>query len=328
MNKEKWIAALIAVAVTASVTIALTLLSTDFFAVYGLSIFLATPFACGAVCVLIYNRKGNKERCESLSVAFLGGCIALLGFLLIGLEGLICLGMAAPVVLPLFLVGGLFGFTVSTRIRRKAVSDITSLLLISFIPFLMGFESRQQNNSSPARSVQTRVVIEATPEQVWKEVLAFSPIPAPKELLFRAGIAYPTDARIEGEGVGAIRYCNFSTGSFVEPITHWEENRRLAFDVIEQPQPMIEISPYTRIHPPHLDWAIQSERGEFLIRDLGDGKVELIGTTWYRIAMQPEPYWGWLTDKLIHKIHLRVLNHIKHTVESQLNEIKIQEQKN
>jgi hypothetical protein len=79
---------------------------------------------------------------------------------------------------------------------------------------------------------------------------------------------------------------------------------------------MTEISPYTGIHPPHLDWAVQSERGEFMIIELGDGRMELMGTTWYRMRMAPATYWGWLTDKLIQMIHLRVLNHIKQTTEA------------
>lgn len=319
MIKEKLISALVAIAVTATAAIGLAMLSIEFFDLYGAGIFLVTPFVCGAVSVLIYNRKGDKKIGESLSVALIGGCLTLLGFLALGLEGLICLAMAAPIVVPLFIAGGILGFAVSNIFRRKEISGFSSLLLIGFVPLLMGFESRQ-SNTSPERSVQTSVVIDGTPEAVWREVIAFSPIPEPKEWLFRIGIAYPTEARIEGDGVGAIRYCNFSTGSFVEPITHWEENKRLAFDVVEQPEPMIEISPYTGIHPPHLDWAIRSERGEFKINDLGDGRVELIGTTWYRIKMEPEPYWGWLTDKMIQMIHLRVLNHIRQTTESDANQ--------
>jgi hypothetical protein len=35
-----------------------------------------------------------------------------------------------------------------------------------------------------------------------------------------------------------VRYCVFSTGPFVEPITVWEPGRRLGFDVAQQPPPM------------------------------------------------------------------------------------------
>ena len=43
---------------------------------------------------------------------------------------------------------------------------------------------------------------------------------------------------IEGEGVGAVRHCVFSTGAFVEPITIWNEPRHLRFDVTAMPEPM------------------------------------------------------------------------------------------
>lgn len=315
MKKEKFISALIAIVLTAIIAVCLTMLSIEFLELYGRAIFVATPFVCGAVCVLIYNRKGDKKIGESLSVSLLGGWMTLLLFLLLGLEGLICLVVAMPIIVPLFAVGGLIGIIISRICRKKESALIASVLLIGLVPILMGFEATQSDRST-LRSVQTRVIINATPESVWKEVIAFSPIPTPQEWFFRLGIAYPTDAKIEGHGVGAIRYCNFSTGAFVEPITHWEEPSRLAFDVSEQPKPMIEISPYGTINPPHLNWAIQSERGEFRLNHLDDGRVELVGTTWYRVKMEPEAYWGWIADEIIHRIHLRVLNHIRQTVES------------
>ena len=65
---------------------------------------------------------------------------------------------------------------------------------------------------------------------VWPRVIAFAPMDAPRDLIFRAGVAYPVRAYIDGAGVGATRYCVFSTGAFVEPITRWEPGVALAFD--------------------------------------------------------------------------------------------------
>ena len=123
------------------------------------------------------------------------------------------------------------------------------------------------------RTSVTTVGINAPIEVVWNEVIAFSKIDEPEELLFRLGIAYPIDARIEGEGVVAVRHCNFSTGSFVEPITHWEPNKKLAFDVLEQPHPMKELSPFDHLHPPHLDWAVRSIQGQFILDHDEKGRV-------------------------------------------------------
>jgi hypothetical protein len=87
-------------------------------------------------------------------------------------------------------------------------------------------------------AVHSEVIVHASPEQVWKHVVTFSDLPEPDEWYFRTGLAYPKRARIEGSGKGAIRYCEFSTGPFVEPIEVWNEPHLLAFRVTESPAPM------------------------------------------------------------------------------------------
>ena len=135
--------------------------------------------------------------------------------------------------------------------------------------------------------------------------------PTPREWLFRLGVAYPRRARIEGTGVGAIRYCEFSTGPFVEPITRWKASSRLAFDVTAQPAPMTEWSPYRRVHAPHLDGYFRSRRGEFRLVRLDGDRTRLEGRTWYELEMAPQTYWKMLADVIMSRIHLRVLTHVK-----------------
>ncbi len=132
--------------------------------------------------------------------------------------------------------------------------------------------------------------------------------------IFRYGISYPIDSEVKGVGVGAIRYCNFSTGSFVEPIDVWDEPNHLHFYVEEQPIPMKELSPYD-INPKHLHGYFVSTKGEFKLTDLGNGKTKLEGTTWYYNKIKPELYWSFWTDFIIHSVHSRVLNHIKKEAE-------------
>jgi len=83
---------------------------------------------------------------------------------------------------------------------------------------------------------------------------------------------------IDGEGVGALRRCEFSTGAFVEPIIVWDAPRRLSFDVTAQPDPMRELSPYRSARPPHLAGAFRARRGEFRLIALPDGRTRLEGT--------------------------------------------------
>jgi uncharacterized protein YndB with AHSA1/START domain len=163
----------------------------------------------------------------------------------------------------------------------------------------------------PVFEVRTSIEIAAPPEQVWRHVVTFSELPEPDEWFFRAGLAYPKRARIEGSGVGAVRYCEFSTGSFVEPIEVWNEPRLLRFRVTENPAPMHEWSPYSEVMPRHLHGYLVSEHGQFRLTPLPDNRTLLEGTTWYRHGLWPAEYWRWWSDAIIHRIHLRVLNHIR-----------------
>jgi hypothetical protein len=160
-------------------------------------------------------------------------------------------------------------------------------------------------------AVRTSVVVDAPPEVVWRHVVSFSPLPSRRSLLLRSGIAYPTRAWIDGTGVGAIRHCVFSTGAFVEPITRWDEPRLLAFDVTSQPPAMRELSPWGAIHPPHLDGFLRSRRGQFRLVALPGGRTLLEGTTWYSDRIWPAAYWRIWSDAIIHRIHRRVLDHVK-----------------
>jgi hypothetical protein len=171
--------------------------------------------------------------------------------------------------------------------------------------------------ATPLREVRSSVVIAASPDVVWRNVIAFPPLPEPSELVFRAGIAYPMRGEIRGEGVGAVRYCVFSTGAFVEPITRWEPGRRLSFDVSEQPRPLQEWSPYANIAPPHLDGYFRSRRGEFRLVALPDGRTRLEGSTWYEMRLEPAAYWVLFGDAFIERIHRRVLDHIASNAEAE-----------
>jgi hypothetical protein len=182
------------------------------------------------------------------------------------------------------------------------------------VPLFIGIEPRA---APPTHEVLTILEINAPPDVVWRHVVTFPELPPPTEALFRAGVAAPVRARIEGNGVGAIRYCDFTTGSFVEPITAWEENRLLAFDITTQAPPMTELSPYRDVHPPHLDGYFRATRGEFRLVPLPGGRTRLEGRTAYVVDMFPQGYWTVPARAIVNAIHARVLHHIQSLAEEE-----------
>jgi hypothetical protein len=227
----------------------------------------------------------------------------------VALEGVICVVMAAPLALALAALGGMLGYHIQASHWRTTSPVMLSVVLLALPAFL----SVEQIGGldSPTFAVRTAIEVNAPPEQVWHQVVTFAEIPPPSELLFRAGIAYPIRAEITGRGPGAIRRCIFSTGAFVEPIEVWDEPRLLKFGVTENPAPLTELTLYGHVRPPHLHGYFLSREGQFLLSRLPDGRILLEGTTWYRHAIWPQGYWRLWSDYIIHRIHLRVLGHIR-----------------
>lgn len=300
--------------VVVPVGIAVTLLSTNMLNLYGWGLFIAAPFCLGFGAALIYGYHEPRSfwGCIGVSVAaasFLG-----VALMLLAVEGLICLIMAAGIDLPLAAMGGAVGYILQRRptVMRSAPAALASVIL--FIPGVLGFEHARPE-LAPMLVVRTAIEIDAPPERVWKDVISFAEIPEPKETIFRLGVAYPKRATIVGAGVGAVRHCEFSTGPFVEPIEVWDAPRLLKFSVTANPAPMQEWTPYKSIHPPHLIGFLESRGGQFLFTPLPGGRTRLEGTTWYQHNLWPAPYWQLWSDAIIHRIHLRVLRHIKDSSE-------------
>ncbi|HET7841821.1 MAG TPA: DUF805 domain-containing protein [Terriglobia bacterium] len=306
--------AAMAVLVTVILGTACAALGTQFLARYGWGLFVALPFCLGLISALIYGWHESRGPGGCLLVATISLLFLSLALLGLAFEGVICLLMAAPLGEILALMGATFGYLLQRRPWHREQAPAALMALVLFAPLLMGAESAAPL-PPPLLAVKTSIDIAAPPEIVWRRVVAFSELPPPRETLFRLGIAYPTRAIINGQGPGAVRHCEFSTGAFVEPIQVWDEPRLLQFSVVAQPAPMQEWTPYHEIHPRHLSVYLASERGQFLLTPLPSGGTHLEGTTWYRHHMWPADYWQLWSDAIIHRIHLRVLRHIKELAE-------------
>ena len=309
--------AIVGVLLTTVLGLAITILSTEVLGDYGWGLFVATPFCLGLFSSLVYGARERREFGDCAAVGTAAVATASVALIVVAVEGAICVFMALPITIGLGLAGAFVGYLIQSRGTRRPSAQVVSAAVL-VLPLLLGVESLQ-GREPPLRSVTTQIVVDAPPAVVWRHVVAVEPLPQRRELVFRLGIAYPTRAVLDGRGVGAVRRCRFSTGDFVEPITVWDPPRRLQFRVASQPPPMRELSPWGEIHPPHLDGFLLSKQGRFLLRPLPGGRTLLIGTSWYENRMWPQAYWAVWSDSLIHRIHLRVLRHVKARSETHLD---------
>lgn len=313
-------AALTGVAAGTAVGMGAVVLSVYGLGDYGGALFLGAPMIMGTVAGFLLNVGERRSGLANIGVAVVT-CGALGGLMLLtAMEGAICIAMAAPIGLVLTAMGVFLGRALAAaeggRMVRLMGVGWPAVLVVS------------PPAGGAVREVESVIDIHAAPEAVWDAVVGFGGVelPPPPEWFFQLGIAYPVRARIEGVprelgGAGATRYCEFSTGPFVEPIETWSPPvnggvGHLAFSVTKSPPTMKEWSIYNKVHAPHLEGVLKSKHGEFVIEPLGNGVTRLTGRTWYTFEMDPEPYWGVYSDAAIHAIHGRVLRHIQGVAEA------------
>jgi len=282
--------ALFSLLFTVPAGLAFVTIGTRFLVNYGWGLFVAIPFTMGFAAALSYGIHQPRSLAGCIGVACLSNVLLGLALLAFAFEGIICLMMAMPIALPLACFGGVFGYLLQRWrwFQSGAPAFLSALLLV--VPGIQDVEHLVAP-TPPVYIVRSAINIHASPEKVWRQVVAFSEIAPPREWVFRAGIAYPIRAEIIGSGPGAERHCVFSTGAFVEPIQDWDEPHRLKFSVTSNPAPMQEWTPYSHLDPAHLHGFLKSNGGQFLLTALPNGATRLEGTTWYVHGLWPAAYW-------------------------------------
>jgi len=309
---ERLTSALLGVAASIGITLVTVGIGVYLKRSYSTGLFLGVPFTIGYISSYIYNRGQVRPVGESVIIALTSVTIAGGALVVFALEGIVCTVMALPIAFALAWPGALVGRLVA----RQSVEPGAGVGLALLAPLLVAVEPRP---APPAHEVVTVVEIAAPPDVVWRHVVTFPELPPPTELLFSVGVAAPTRARIVGSGVGATRYCDFTTGSFVEPVTAWEPARLLAFDIVTQAPPMTEWSPYREVNPPHLDGYFRATHGEFRLTPLPGGHTRLEGRTRYVVDMFPQRYWTLPAGRIVAAIHERVLRHIAALAEEDIS---------
>jgi hypothetical protein len=262
----------------------------------GIGLFVGLPFAMGFVTSFCAALGGKVALSRAMIYALVTEAVGVIMLMAFAWEGIACIIMALPIFTGLILLGALIGWACAGSPKGMTAPALSCFALFPLVVALDG-----QRAPEPASlSVVSEVTIAAPPDVVWKNVVSFPPIDEPPEAVF-AIVAMPIEAKIDGSDPGATRRCIFTNGTFVEPIETWRAPEELTFRVQEQPG--------------NLDRYLDVTRGQFLLVDNHDGTTTLRGTTWYQLKVFPTAYWKAWADVFLHRIHLRVLRHVKKLAE-------------
>ncbi|MBW4890462.1 hypothetical protein KXQ82_12070 [Mucilaginibacter sp. HMF5004] len=209
-------------------------------------------------------------------------------------EGVICLIIVSPLIFCFVIVGKGIGDAIFKKDNITLNVSVFGLLAPIFIADSL---SKHQYENM----VSDSIVINAPPAKVWKNVVAFKPIKQkPNFWLFQIGMPSPMATTVTGYYKGAGRKCIFSNGYvFGEKIVSFDPGKDLTFDIIDQPR------------DPEIMGHIDIERGQFLLKDNGNGTTTVTGNSWYKLYVFPVWYYDIWAQSITRNVHLRVMEHIK-----------------
>jgi len=229
--------------------------------------------------------------------------------ILTALEGALCILMAAPLELPLAVLGGHIGRLWAPK-RGRTVNA-----LVGFAVLPVFFAVEQLTIGANSFDMVSTIDIAATEAQVWTAVVRMKDIEEEASLPFRLGMGYPIGAELSAEGVGATRYGRFSTGTAVERVTVWQPGRELELEVLSEPPAMRELSLYEHVHAPHVHGYFTTQLVTFRLEPLPGGRTRLLLESAHRLKLEPRVYWIPLAQLAIGQNDERVLRHIKRQAE-------------
>jgi hypothetical protein len=255
--------------------------------------FIIIPAMMGIISMWFWKDLGLTGKAISWHSCANSFISILLSFMFLR-EGSICLIIVSPLLLS-FVIGGAFlGRAMFKRNDQTLNMSIVSLLILIFI-------TDSLSKHEYVNIVSDQILVNAPPSKIWNNVVAFKRIEQPnKYWLFRAGMPSPIESTVEGHYKGAGRKCIFSNGyTFDEKIAVYEPNHNLTFDIVNQPP------------DPEIMGHIDIQRGQFILKDNGNGTTTLIGNSWYKLYVFPVWYYDLWAESITRNVHLRVMQHIK-----------------
>lgn len=264
----------------------------------GVTMFLLLPSATGFVTVLTVH----YWRAVAISLV-IAMTLCLAGLVFTGLEGIVCVAMASPILI----VGAMLGAAVGTLVKRQFPTDGTFSMAI--IPILAGasvfgagkIEDRL-DTACRTEIVKSTIIIAASPAEVWDAMIEFDDVNGPQPLLMRMGLPIPQSCSIRGSGVGSERICRFSSGFIRERVTRWNPPHRLEFDIEE-------------VQLPGRHW-LGFQRATYTLDRRGAGDTRVTRTTTVTSTLRPAFYWRFLERLGTETEHDYILNSLKTKVSS------------
>lgn len=236
---------------------------------------------------------------------------------LTGWEGSICIFMALPIFMIFSSIGGAF---MGLAFETDGVSHTKGaplLIVCAILPLVCSSIEQQFPLPQTFRTVDTQITINAPSAVIWhniERVPAIQPQEHKPSLFHWLGFPRPVEATLSHEGIGGVRHATFEGKVlFVETITTWEREKKLAFTIKADTAsiPPTTLDEHVTVGGPFFDVL----DGTYWLEPVGHNQVILHLSSKHRLSTRFNFYAGWWTDAIMRDIQNNILGIIKNRCE-------------
>ncbi len=218
--------------------------------VMSLSFFVLVPFVIGYLTIYFIPYKNTQTSAGAFFMPWVSCFIILIITLLFNIEGFICWAMAYPLFASMAGIAGIVAFRRKKRRHPETVEfdfekndgEETGGLKLSFlliIPLLAGALEGERTTIEKEMWVEAQIVIDASAEKVWSNLLPATNQPLPKQTNSISNMfGFPKHLynSVNEPRVAGIRLAQYDKGLvFTETITKIEPNRLLILAIKNDP---------------------------------------------------------------------------------------------
>lgn len=260
---------------------------------YGLSFFVFLPFALGYIL--------GKSTIRIISLW--GLIISLVVFFTLllagGLEGMVCILMAMPLILIAITLGAFIKHLIKKYQNTEKQDNLIKSSILPFCIFLaLAFiETELTKNEQFIIEVKSEIILPYSPIQVYETIKSVDTLDAEKPFLMKLDLPIPQKCVLKEEKVGGIRTCYFQGGQIVERITKLEKGKILKMDVID----------YQLTGRKWLGF----KEAIYIFDEFENGQTKMTRITTYTSELYPRFYWQPLEKIGIEQEHEYVFNNLK-----------------
>lgn len=237
---------------------------------------IGMPVALGFLTMVLHRHDEKLRLRHYFGLPCASATLALVCALLFMLEGLICVILWLPLFWILSCGGGLLAYGVLALIKRRR-NRMYCAAVVALLPFATAPLESLKQTAGEIRTVPSTIIIDAPADVVWRHIASVDPITEAEHRfswVHTIGFPRPIEAKLIGEGVGAVRHATFEGDVlFIETITEWQENRRISFSIDANADtiPAETFDEHVTIGGPYFDVL----SGTYVIEPLAENRVKL-----------------------------------------------------